>query len=61
MKDKLKSPVFWIAFVALVAQALKIFGVYEVSNETLSTAQDIITALFNVFAYLNNPSSRSTF
>lgn len=61
MKEKLKSPVFWGALVVLIAQALKLFGVYEVSNETLSYAQDIITILFQVFAALNNPDSRKTF
>lgn len=61
MSDKLKSPVFWCSLVVLVAEALKLLGVYEVSNDLLSTIQDVITIAFQVFASLNNPSSRTTF
>lgn len=61
MKDKLKSPVFWCSVVVLIAEALKLLGVYEVSNELLSTIQDIITVAFQVFASLNNPNSRLKF
>lgn len=61
MKEKLKSPVFWTELVLIVAQVLKLFGVYEVSNEMMNTIQDIITTLFTIFSALNNPNSRTQF
>lgn len=61
MKERLKSPVFWTQLVLLVAEALKLFGVYEVSNEMLSNLQDIITLMFQVFSGLNNPTDRENF
>lgn len=61
MKERLKSPVFWTQFVLLVAEVLKLFGVYEVSNEVLNSTQDVITLLFQIFSGLNNPTSRKDF
>lgn len=61
MKERLKSPVFWTQLVLLVAEVLKLFGVYEVSNEVLNTAQDTITLAFQVFSGLNDPTSRNKF
>ena len=61
MKERLKSPVFWTQLFLLVAEALKLFGVYEVSNEVLNNTQDIITLLFQVFSGLNNPTDRTNF
>ena len=61
MKERLKSPVFWTQLVLLIAEALKLFGVYEVSNEVLNNTQDIITLLFQVFSGLNNPTDRANF
>ena len=61
MKERLKSPVFWTQLVLLVAEALKLFGVYEISNEMLSNLQDIITLVFQVFSGLNNPTDRENF
>ena len=61
LKERLTSKVFWAELVILIAQALKLFGIYEVSNELLSTIQDIITVIFTVFATLNNPSDKQNF
>lgn len=61
MKERLKSPVFWTQFVLLIAEALKLFGVYEVSNEVLNGTQDLITLAFQVFSGLNNPTTREHF
>lgn len=61
MLERLKSPVFWTQFVLLIAEVLKIFGVYEVSNEVLNSTQDVITLLFQIFSGLNNPTSRKDF
>ena len=61
IKEKLKSKVFWAELVVLIAQALKLFGVYEISDETLNSIHDLITILFSVFATLNNPNNRSGF
>ena len=61
LKERLKSPVFWTGFVLLIADALKLFGVYEVSSETISGIQDAITFIFQVFTALNNPKDRKHF
>lgn len=61
LKERLTSKVFWAELVILIAQALKLFGIYEVSNELLSTIQDIITVIFTIFATLNNPSDKQNF
>ncbi len=61
MVERFKSPVFWTQFVLLIAESLKLFGVYEVSNDILNNVQDIITLLFQVFAGLNNPTDRKNF
>ena len=58
---RLKSPVFWTQFVLLIAEALKLFGIYEMPSDTISTIQDIITLIFQVFAGLNNPTDRENF
>jgi uncharacterized membrane protein len=59
--ERLKSPAFWTQFVLLIAETLKLFGVYEIPNDVLNTIQDIITLLFQVFAGLNNPTDRNNF
>ena len=61
MKERLKSPVFWTQLVLLIAEVIKLCGVYEVSNEILNNIQDIITLGFQVFAGLNNPTDRKNF
>lgn len=58
---RLKSPVFWTQFVLLITEALKLFGIYEMPSDTISTIQDIITLIFQVFAGLNNPTDRENF
>ena len=61
MKERLKSPVFWTELVLLIAAALRLFGVYDMSNSMIDTIQAIITGLFSVFATLNNPTDRKNF
>lgn len=61
MIEKIKSPVFWTELVLIIAQALKLFGVYDMPNELIGTIQDLITTGFTIFATLNNPNSRNTF
>lgn len=61
MLERLKSPVFWTGFVLLIADALKLFGLYNMPSETISTIQDIITLIFQVFTALNNPKDRKHF
>jgi uncharacterized membrane protein len=58
---RFKSPVVWCQLVVLVAEILKLIGVYEISNEVLSSIQDIITIAFQVFAGINNPADRENF
>lgn len=58
---RFKSPVVWCQLVVLVAEILKLIGVYEISNEVLSSIQDIITIAFQVFAGINNPADRNNF
>ena len=58
---RFKSPVVWCQLVVLIAEILKLIGVYEVSNEALSSLQDIITIAFQVFAGVNNPTDRKNF
>jgi uncharacterized membrane protein len=61
MIERLKSPVFWTQLVLLIAEILKLLGVYEVPNDVLNGIQDIITIGFQVFAGLNNPTDRENF
>lgn len=61
MKERLKSPVVWCQVVLLIAEALKLFGVYEIPNDILNYMQEIITWGFQVFAGLNNPTDRLHF
>lgn len=59
--NKLKSRVFWIELVLLIAYILRLFEIYDMPNETLTTIQDIITAIFTLFATMNNPDTREEF
>lgn len=59
--NKLKSKVFWIELVLLIAYILRLFEIYDMPNETLTTIQDIITAVFTLFATMNNPDTREEF
>lgn len=61
LKAKIKSPIFWTEAILIIAQVLKLLGVYEVSSEELNLAQDIITGIFSLFATLNNPDTREEF
>lgn len=61
MIERFKSPVFWTQLVLLIAEVLKLIGVYEVPNDVLNAIQDIITLGFQVFAGLNNPTDRENF
>ena len=61
MIERLKSPVFWTQLVLLIAEVLKLLGVYEIPNDIISNIQDIITLAFQVFAGLNNPTDRKNF
>lgn len=58
---KIKSKVFWTELVLLIAYALRLFEVYDISNDTIVIIQDIITGLFTIFATLNNPDTREEF
>ena len=59
--ERFKSPVVWCQLVVLIAEILKLIGVYEMPTETISTIQDIITIAFQVFAGINNPTDRNNF
>lgn len=59
--ERFKSPIVWCQLVVLIAEILKLIGVYEMPSETLSTIQDIITIAFQVFAGINNPTDRENF
>lgn len=59
--ERLKSPVFWTQLVLLIAEILKLCGVYEMPNEMIGQIQDIITIGFQIFAGLNNPTDRLNF
>ena len=59
--ERFKSPVVWCQLVVLIAEILKLIGVYEMPTETISTIQDIITIAFQVFAGVNNPADRENF
>lgn len=59
--NKLKSKVFWIELVLLIAYMLRLFGIYDMPNEMITTIQDIITGIFTIFATMNNPDTREEF
>lgn len=58
---KLKSKVFWIELVLLIAYILRLFEIYDMPNDTITLIQDIITAIFTIFATMNNPDTREEF
>lgn len=59
--ERLKSPVFLGQVVLLIAECLKLFGVYEMPNEMINNIQDFITLGYQIFAGLNNPADRKNF
>ena len=59
--ERLKSPVVWIALLTLVAEILKLSGVYTIPNESMDIFQDVITTLVQAFAWVNNPTDRKHF
>ena len=59
--QRFKSPVFWTQLVILIAEVVKLCGGYEIPSATLSAIQDAITAIFQVFASLNNPTDKNNF
>ena len=61
LKVRLGSPVFWTELVLLIAGALRLFGVYDMSNSMIDAIQALITGLFSIFATLNNPKDRKNF
>jgi len=61
LKERLKSPIFWTQMVLLIAELLKLLGVYEVPNDVLSLIQDVISIGFQAFSGLNNPTDRENF
>ena len=61
MKERLMSKLFWMELVLIVAQVLKLFGIYEMPTEMISTIQDIITIIFTIFATLNDPTNKTGF
>ena len=61
MKKRLMSPVIWTQLVLLIAEALKLFGVYEIPNDVLNSIQDFITLGFQIFSGLNDPTTREHF
>lgn len=58
---RMKSKIFWIELVLLVAQVGKLTGLYSIDNEMLSALQDLITILFTIFATLNDPTQTKKF
>lgn len=59
--ERLKSPVVIGQLILIVAETLKLFGIYEMPNELISDLQDFVTLGFNIFAGLNNPTDRTNF
>ena len=59
--ERLKSPVVIGQLVLIVAETLKLFGIYEMPNELISDIQDFVTLGFNIFAGLNNPTDKENF
>lgn len=59
--ERLKSPVVIGQLILIVAETLKLFGIYEMPNELISDMQDFVTLGFNIFAGLNNPTDKENF
>ena len=58
---RMKSPVFWTEMVLIIAMILRTIGVYDMPNEMLNDIQNFITAIFTVFATMNNPADKNNF
>lgn len=59
--ERLKSPVVIGQLILIVAETLKLLGIYEMPNELISDMQDFVTLGFNIFAGLNNPTDKKNF
>ena len=59
--NKLKSKVFWAELVLVGAYILRTLEIYDMPNEVITNIQDIITAVFTIFATMNNPDTREEF
>lgn len=60
IKEKLKSPVLWLALVALVFVVLKHLCGFDAMGAVDEVAE-VLMGLIAAFGILNNPNSRNTF
>ena len=58
--EKLKSPVVWTSFIALVVELLIQLGLPELSKE-FNTIATFILAVMILFGVLNDPNSKDKF
>lgn len=58
--EKLKSPVVWASFIALVVELLIQLGLPELS-EYFNTIATFVLAAVILFGVLNDPNSRDNF
>lgn len=61
VQNRLKSKVFWIGIVSIVALVGQTFGWYELPNETAEIVANVILVILGAFGVANNPTSPDKF
>lgn len=59
IKERLKSPVVWVAVFTQICMIVSLFN--EELSQTIKVISTCIIEIFTLFAVLNNPSDRNNF
>lgn len=61
LQNRLKSKVFWVGIVSIVALVGKTFGWYELPEGVADTAANVVLTVLGMFGVANNPTSPDKF
>ena len=64
LRERLKSPVVWSAFVGCIITIFSVLGIWEkigITSEQFSNIVGAIGTMLTAFGILNNPTSREEF
>lgn len=59
IQDRLKSKVFWIGVLSIIALTLKTFGIYTIDDQLISKFVDIIFSALGLLGVYNNPTDKN--
>ena len=60
-QNRLKSKVFWVGIVSIIALVGKTFGWYELPEGVADTVANVILTVLGIFGVANNPTSSDKF